>query len=244
MKKYIKLLSFAMLTVIICVCFCSCKELDEKRDGRAFWGENNTVVYKNTEYKLLPPCKELELVHGGSGIIADEETPILLTSYFGNYMSYDKNADFIVSGHWDYPYDCSKVWCKADIYDDICRRMESITMDGVCMHKYVYDANGCLEATHTKLSDEAYSIVTQVMEAEGESVKNPWEYGEGYHILYFCDETMLFVDSEPMYVFTDGANSKLFVPDDENGWTRYDMTEDGAELIKKEIEKIYNGDID
>ena len=130
MKKYIKLLCVLLLTVMICLCFCSCMELDQMRDKQAFWGSTEeTLYFRNAEYKLLPACNDLSLTPGGHGYITENDVPVLLSTSLGQHMSYDRDAIFIVSGHWQNKPECNKVWCRADKYDEICKAIDSYTPD-------------------------------------------------------------------------------------------------------------------
>lgn len=242
MKKYLKLLSVGLLAVLMCMCFCSCKELDQMRDEQAFWGKTEeTVYFRKAEYRLLPPCSELNLVPGGHGYITDDEVPVLLQT-FGRYMSYSKDAEFIVAGHWDYPSDCNKVWCIADLYDEVCRQIENMTLDNICIYSPKY-TDGICDLTHCLLPKSVYNVINEaISDGEGVECESPWKHDAEFEVLYFCDSTLRFVDSETyIYVIFDGENSSIAVEGDGDSWLEYPISAENAEMIDSAIYDVYDG---
>ncbi len=232
MKKYLKLLSVGLLAVLMCMCFCSCKELDQMRDEQAFWGKTEeTVYFRKAEYRLLPPCRELSLVPGAHGYITDKDVPVLLQS-LGQYMSYSKDAEFIVAGHWDYQLGCNKVWCIADLYDEVCRQIENMTLDNVCIYSPKYTDGKC-DFSYVLLPKNAYDVINEAIGTnEGIESEAPWKHGTEFENLYFCDSTLRFVDTETLiYVIFDGSDSRVSVETDGGVWLEYPISAENAEMI-------------
>ena len=98
MKKYIKLISAVLLTVVICGGLCSCKQLDEMRDNRAIYGKTEeTLYFRKAEYKLLPQCDDLYIEDENLGYVTEKDVPILLSDMIGKTVWFDDEALFITA---------------------------------------------------------------------------------------------------------------------------------------------------
>ena len=242
MKKYIKLLCVLLLTVMICLCFCSCMELDQMRDKQAFWGSTEeTLYFRIAEYKLLPACNDLSLTPGGHGYITENDVPVLLSTSLGQHMSYDRDAIFIVSGHWQNKPECNKVWCRADKYDEICKAIDSYTPDRYCVYNPKYaDGDNYEEyiSLYTLLSEEASEIIDTALSTEG-ILANEWNQYNYIAEIYACDEKLLFVSELPISVVELGNGEVFILKRVDDDWYKYSVSQENGESLVRMIYDYY-----
>lgn len=244
MKKYIKLLAVAMLTVLMCMSFCSCKELDEMRESQAFWGKTEeTVYFRGSEYKLLPACEYLYVNCSNYGHITEKDVPVLL-SESGDSMFYNDEVTLLVSSYWGSTdkRGLHKVWCRADMYDEVCRRIETVVLDRVCTWGRIDENSYGYILLPTEASD---IIIDAVSNFDGTEGKEPWSHddvNEEYN-LSLCDETLLFVQEEKsVYILDKGESCIILISNngDGNKWTEYDITKAEFDIIKQGIKAAGN----
>ena len=244
MKKYIKLLCVLLLTVIMCLSFCSCKELDEMRDSQAVWGQTeDTLYFRNAEYKLLPACDDLSLVPGGHGYITESDVPVLLSSNLGTHMSYDRDAIFIVSGHWQNKPECNKVWCRADKYDEICKAIDSYTLNRYCIYNPKFEEGYYYEkytSVYTLLPEEVSDIINTAFAAEG-VIFNEWnQYNYLTESLYSCDETLLFVSEQPLQIVENNNGEMFILKQTGVDWYKYSISNENVKGLVDIIYSLYS----
>lgn len=242
MKKYIKLLCVLLLTVIMCLSFCSCMELDQMRDNQAFWGSTEeTLYFRNAEYKLLPACDDLSLVPGGHGYITESDVPVLLSTNHGNRMSYDRDAIFVVSGIWENKPECNKVWCRTDKYDEICKAIDLYTLDRYCIYNPKY-ANGDnyeeYTSLYTLLSKEASEIINTALSKEA-VLSNEWNQYNYIAEIYACDEKLLFVSELPISVVELGDGEVFILKRVDDDWYKYSVSQENGESLVRMIYDYY-----
>lgn len=249
MKKYIKLLSVCLLTVIMCLSFCSCKELDEMRDDQAIWGKTEqTLYFRDAEYKLLPACNDLSLVPGGHGYVTDSDVPVLLSSSHGDRMSYDRDAIFVVYGYWANKSECNKVWCRTDKYEEVCAAIESYEMNRYCVWNPKFeDGYYCERYTslYTILPAEVSDIIDFALATEGEKCNDDYGYSEwngyGNYIedIYACDETLQFVNEQSMHLACNNDGEYVILKLIGDDWYRYSISAENAKTLAEIIENTY-----
>ena len=254
MKKYIKLLCVCLLTVFMCLSFCSCKELDEMRDDRAVWGKTEqTVYFRKAEYKLLPACEDLNLVPGGHGYITESDVPVQLSSNFGTDMSYDRDAVFIVSGWWQNKPECNKVWCRADKYDEMCAAIDSYVMNRYCIYDPQFEDGYHYEkftSVYTLLPEEVSDIVNAALATEGIKYNeygkwveydkwNEYDYYTEYNI-YVCDESLRFVGEQSVRLVRDSDGEIVLLKSIGEEWYKYSISTESAERLVDIISDAYS----
>ena len=231
LKRFAKLLVSVLFIFSLVLSLCSCKELDEWRDSRAVYNETDGVlIFRGNEYKLLPACEYLHIEPYNDGIITEEDVPILLSDLFGRYMSFDNNAEYI----YYISNDKTMIYCRADRYDEICEKIETLEMNNYCYYNsdYYGDADSG-NSRYSLLSENATEIMHNTLVGEGVMCDLKYEDVNILNWFMCCDETVTFVDSQNNIAFAeqDGEYS-LMVPQLNGKYFKYVMSsEDALNLI-------------
>ncbi|MBO5019994.1 MAG: hypothetical protein J6D52_04945 [Clostridia bacterium] len=135
MKKTIRFLCILLTLVVFCLSFSGCATIDKMRKEQAFWGKNNTVIYMDKEYKLLPSSEYLYPQYNEYKIVSvtDSDVPVLLCFIFGEQFDLSDDEKFIYRGvSSSGPDSC---YCRTDIYDEVLKKIE----DGFATEIYCYE---------------------------------------------------------------------------------------------------------
>ena len=243
MKKYLKLISVLLVALTLCFSLCSCKELDEMREKRAEWGNEQMTVIKfdGKEYKLLSPCEDLVVdpeKGDNSGYVALEEVPLLLTDQFGRRMKISRDREMIVCGNWENNYECNKVYARSDLYDELEEAIGSYELGWLCYQNNRYDYEKQEYITERILMPEALNeIVNKASELEGVLLdENRLPYGSNDITLCFCDKSMRFVRENKYIRFTNDNYGKWHMV-----YRRAsDMEWVGVEISEEDINVLLN----
>ncbi|MBR5525144.1 MAG: hypothetical protein IKU51_07750 [Clostridia bacterium] len=126
MKKMKRIVAL-VLTLLICLILCSCKELDEKRQRHALRQADGTVCWNGAVYKPLSEygyevIQELNIFEsaGGYVYVTDADVPVLLSNYFGVGMSLYKNDSFMMSWRNE------RFYCRTDAYEQVVADLDAI----------------------------------------------------------------------------------------------------------------------
>ena len=248
MKKYIKLISVMLLATLMCLMFCSCKELDKMREDHAVWGNDarTVIVFQNAEYKLLPACNDLSLmpdVKNSRGVVTEPDVPVLLSSTYGQSMSISKNKEMLVSGHWENDYKCNKVYCRTDLYDKMVSAIESYEMNRYCVSESIYwydevSGIGRGMSVYRLLSEESIQIIKDALASDGRAMNN---YAYNGYELYFCDETLQFVaEDDGFWIVSEPDGCSLVTHKTSDGilyeeYMYYDIPQESAQKLMNDI---------
>ncbi len=243
MKKYIKLISVLVLTVLICMSFCSCKQLDELRLSRAVYGNTEeTLYFRGSEYKLLPECEYLNVGNNNYGNITDRDVPVLLSDVVGTNMYFDDNELFITSHRvWATSSNNEAVWCRADIYDSTVEKIESFELDSYCYWDHYYNESKDEYVFEYKLlSRAAVEVIQNTLVGEGIELDS-WDRNDiSMENIYFCDESLLLVDQTESIVLVENNGEYSFITEpmaEKQGLKliKYPLTPENADIIRAEL---------
>lgn len=231
MKKYVKLISAVLLTVVICGGLCSCKQLDEMRDNRAIYGKTEeTLYFRKAEYKLLPQCDDLYIEDENPGYVTDKDVPILLSDIVGTQVWFDDEALYITKD--SYPYG-QKVWCRADKYNEMVEKIENYELDSFCYWNPKY--NYYSEADQPKYIVATYpvdEIIRSAFAGEGIKVESEGKHEITYVTFQNCDKTTTFIDTDIMITLnSNGSEYYLLVYQTNKDYVRYNLNKEDAQMI-------------
>lgn len=248
MKKYVKLFSVALLTLLLCMSFCSCKELDELRDSHGVWTNEGrtTISFQGKEYKLLPACKDLSLIPATDnyGVVSKPDVPVLLGRRYGEHMRISQNQEMLVSGHWDDNSGCNKVYCRTDMYDAMVSAISSYELNRFCVYDPVYkpDTDGesydDVVSLYRVLSEKSCNTIKTALAGEGKQDKDFEYYGTE---IYFCDETLRFIAEERDIRIVEEDDGCSIVVQSFNGdvradkYVRYEVPTEEAKALMTEL---------
>lgn len=237
MKKYIKLISAVLLTAFICVGLCSCKQLDELRDNRAIYGKTeDTLYFRKAEYKLLPQCDDLYIEDENIGYVTEKDVPVLLCDIVGKSVWFDDEALFITAER--YPYG-PKVWCRADIYDEMVQKIENYELDSLCCwnpdFSYHYDES-LMEKKYVVVPSAVAEIIRSAFASGGTKVESLGKYEFTYETFHNCDKTTTFIDTDTMIMLnSNGSEYYLLVYQSNEDYVRYNLTPENAQIIIQQL---------
>ncbi len=236
MKKYVKLISAVLLTVVICGGLCSCKQLDEMRDNRAIYGKTEeTLYFRKAEYKLLPQCDDLYIEDENLGYVTEKDVPILLSDMIGNPVFFDDKALYITKDN--YPY-AQKVWCRADIYDEMVQKIENYELDSLCYWNpdYDYYNEGLVQRKYIVVTSPVAEIIRSAFAGEGIKVESMGKYEFTYVTFQNCDKTTTFIDTDTMIMLnSNGSEYYLLVYQRNQDYVRYNLSEEDAQTIIQQL---------
>ena len=238
MKKYIKLISVLSLTVLMCMSFCSCKQLDEMRNARAVYGDTEEIlIFRGKEYKLLPECKDLNNYCANYGLITKSDVPLLLSDLIGASMYFDDEIRCITAhrvwSDW-------AVWCRTDIYDSVVEKINNYELNRYCYSYNYYDGdNEEFRYRYVLLSEAASKVLQNTLAGEGIELDG-WDKNDiSLEEIYLCDESLMFLKSTDSIALAadNGRYSFIIEMLDEQGQKlkKYPLTSENAEIIKAEL---------
>ena len=232
MKKRIRLIS-AVAVIGMCLSLCGCKILDELQASRASITANGVIqLYDGTEYMLLPECRELspDFSEYESIYIAEEELPLLLTSFSENYAEKSNDGRFLQV----FTEETVVYYCRSDIYDSMLERINNGFVPEVyCYSYYDYESGNYILYSLTPAQANAVEQVytTQKPEKLPAAATLDYEYMVDLYLYtndhLFMQDTVDICLAEGKYYVVAYGNTIYSVPDEQSPVF--------AEIMEKEI---------
>ncbi len=231
MKRMFRLLCILLTLVFLCASFSGCMAIDDIRKEQAFWGKDNTVIYMDKEYKLLPSseylkpqCNEYKIVS-----VTDSDVPLLLCFIFGEQFDLSDDEKFIYkevtsSGPDSY-------YCRTDIYDEVLKKIENgFVAESYCYEYYDFENE---DEKFRILSAEEISAIKSIKETVTPTAM-PDVAGLDYEYMVSveeCTSDLLFRN----YVYDlCVANGKYYLAEYKDGETLlYTVPEELSQTIAK-----------
>lgn len=187
MKKIVKIISL-FLIFVLCIACSSCVNLDELRSMRASVTETGTILLADgTEYKLLPVCEEFSPNFENDDLIyvVEDDVPLLLMDAFGDWVWKSEDGKFLKGSIYEY-------YCRADLYDELCQRMEAGFVPDTYGYWYYDDEEG-QRVFYTLTQEQADAVAwvygMQTPEILPEAVSLRYTHKVD---LYLCTQDALF----------------------------------------------------
>ena len=250
MKKYVKLVSVLLLSVLMCLTFCSCIDVEELESKRAFWGnsEHTVILFDGAKYKRLPSCNELYVVAVDDFYsVTESDVPILLAGNYGDDMSIGKNSELLTVGTYEDKVFYSYVYCRSDLYEKMVKAIENFELDRYCVFDPSYDKTGNIVHDYRLLKDETIAAIKAAMDGEGQLLE---QFNRSGECLYMCDSTLQFITGTEslgtMYV-TRIENKACVVVANFNTetkayeFTSYEIPEESAAAVMTDVTPNYYG---
>ena len=192
MKKYLRLVSVLLLSLLICLSFCSCFDVEGMREAHAKWGnaEKTIIKFQGEEYKLLPKCDALYVAPSedlNNGYVTDSDVPVLLSESYGRSIVIGRDAEMLVAGIWEDDYNCNRVFCRSDLYEAKVNAIENFELNAYCIYDSVV---GGSVSQYRLLTGDSISAIKTALSGEGVVMDSFNRSGEG---IYMCDKTMQFI---------------------------------------------------
>lgn len=223
MKKNLKRGLVLALILLQLLTLCGCNQLDQMRQQQVFCDENGDIGWKGSSYRKLPDCDyfQPELDYDTMLWVTDPDVPVLLSPFMAQYWIYPSSDGSVLYDTYESAY-----FCREEMYEDICSRMQSFEPELVCYCYDVYDeqTNEYKTEYYTLTQDQlaAIELVTQTVE--------PMVMGDGWYLDYEwciwleeCSQDMLFrrnnldiavsANSYYLLLYTDTQTLAFAVPE-------------------------------
>lgn len=246
MKKYLKLVSVLLLSLLICLSFCSCFDVEGMREAHAKWGnaEKTIIKFQGEEYKLLPKCDALYVApseDSNNGYVTDSDVPVLLSESYGWSIVIGRDAEMLVAGIWEDDYNCNRVFCRSDLYEAKVNAIENFELNAYCIYDPIV---GRSVSQYRLLKDKTIAAINLALSGEGVEMDSFNRSGEG---IYTCDKTMQFIGNADkgasMWVTYIGGKACVVVENFNTStkvykFIRYDISEENVEQVMTDIKPL------
>lgn len=218
MRRWRKI-ALLMMALVLCASLCGCVDLDAIRASRATFvkggAEGIVRLADGTEYKLLPLCEELypDFDNEEYVYIADEELPLLLTSFSQSAFLKSDDGMFLqlINDEIENFY-----YCRMDAYDGIADRINNGYTLELCGYWYYDYDTGSSE--FCELNEEQNSAIFEVFgTAKPESLPGGMEpeYDDMLDLVTGSKDKLFMRDTIDVCVF----NGKYYVVGYDNDTT-------------------------
>ncbi len=254
MKRYIRLIAGVLLTVMLCLSFCSCAYIDEERLYHAKWTDDakNVISFRGNDYIKLPYCEDLNFIDSGEeemSFVTENDVPLLLSSLYGDCVTVSKDGEFLSVETWSFLADeyTFGIYCRADLYNELLTAIETYKLDRYCVHepKEYYDEDGYYhyESSYRLLSEKTTECIKTAISNGGvvtDSIR--WDYGAD---IFLCDQSLRFISSDEldwMYLSVENDGSVSVATYDKDSYFSddikykvYNIVGEEAEMIRQEL---------
>ena len=155
MKRTLKISALALVIAMLCLSFCGCAALDDRKDTHAVWtqkGSKDSITYNGEVYKLLENEDEHNPAYNEENLltlyVTEPDVPAILSKRFGIDLQLSSDENFItgvlydeynIGYHNDSPIPLTGeyglyaetgfftlvFYCKEDMYDEITEKLEA-----------------------------------------------------------------------------------------------------------------------
>ena len=223
MKKNWKqgmVLGLILLQMLI---LCGCNQLDQMRQQQVLCDENGDIGWRGSTYKALPACDffDPEMDYETMLWATSPDVPVLLSPFMAKYWMHANSDGSVLYDTYGGAY-----FCREDLYDGICARMESFEPDLVCYSYDVYDEQiNEFKTEYYTLTQEQLAVIQLVTQTvEPTAMGNGWYLDYDWSVyLQECSEDMLFRrntldiavsgDSYYLLLYTDAETMSFTVPE-------------------------------
>lgn len=232
MRKRIRLVSvFAVLG--ICLSLCGCEILDELRASRASITADGVIqLYDGTAYMRLPECRELspDFSEYEEIYIAEEELPLLLTSFSETYAEKSNDGRFLQI----FTQEAVVYYCRTDIYDSILERINNgFVPEEYCYSYYDYENGKYILYSLTPAQANAVEQVYTTQKPEKLPVAATLDYAYMVDLYLYTNDHLFMQDTvdiclvEGKYYVVAYGNTLYSVPEEQSPVF--------AEIMEKEV---------
>ncbi len=126
MKKTIKYFTAITLMLILLNALTGCRYIEKMRQAQARFTKEDHVEWNGEIYRKLPICEFLSPKFGANPkmiYVAPEDTPVLLTRFFGVEMEMSVDRMFLISSAFS-ELEATAYYCHEDVYDSVMATIE------------------------------------------------------------------------------------------------------------------------
>ncbi len=226
MKRRMRILALVLAVFCLCATLSGCKYLDNMRANHAKWIDVQTILWNDTEYKLLPKSDELRPIYDNYDNIYVTETdvPVLLSRLMGEWME-PCNEGLLLKG--------DNIYCRADKYDEIVKRIQEGFVPDGCYYPYVDYESEYWDTLYYELkTDELEAVENVLATVQGEVLPEIAYPTYDYLIeLELCTKDLLFSQHYvDIFVINDSYYLVDYVEDD---MVMYEVPDDMNDIFGK-----------
>ena len=171
--KLFRRLFLVLLSLLVCLSLCGCRQLDEMKAKHAVWRKDGTILWNGTVYRPLPR-RNFDL-NGNrfteSINVTESDVPVLLSEDYGERFYGTEDGVFLYGYKSDEEYtNHTREYCRADKYKEVRAEFDQMErLEGLCYDYYD-------QADHTH---KTYYLTVE----QQQSLYNIMEYGYSSQIL-------------------------------------------------------------
>lgn len=174
MKIY-KRLFLVLLSLLVCLSLCGCRQLDEMKAKHAVWRKDGTILWNGTVYRPLPR-RNFDL--NGNRFterinVTEADVPVLLSADYGERFHGSSDGVFLYGYKRAEEYtNHTREYCRADRYKEVRATLDQMEwLEGLC-YDY-YDQTDHSHKTYY-LTVEEQQALNSIMEY-GVNVQFSWD---------------------------------------------------------------------
>lgn len=178
MKRFLKGVLLTVLAAVMCLSLCSCDMIEEMRESRAYYTDESreAIVCGEYTYKKLTAPAGASFWGVETVVIADEEIPLLLSSFVGEHLFMTAQKTVITDEYANH-------YCREDVYDAYVTRLALSELSDYCIIAYDEALEGQVPR---KLNDKTRALIEAVLAGTPRAYDE--EEMDSYATLYRCDE--------------------------------------------------------
>jgi len=180
MKKFCKSMAVALLMLTLLLSFSGCSGLEDMRQAQAFYQEDGDIIYKGSQYRLLPDSAYLSPPMSydmeNYVYVTEQDVPVLLSETLAlETLVMSSDGNFLVS---ESGYSC---YCWVGMYDSMCQRIQQgFDIEVICYSYGGYNGQtGEYTNEYYVLTEEQMATVEQVL-----STVEPTIMASGWYLDY------------------------------------------------------------
>lgn len=223
MKKILKTVAVIFLVCAMLFAVTGCNYIDEMRANQGFWQKDGSILFRGSEYILLPVSEQLDPEWDDTYVyITEPNVPVLLSDKFGDWVDVSENGYFIstlITPDATLP----TIYCRKDKYDEIKGYIENGIATNVYCYSYSIWNEDDWEYEYKKytLTDAEKAAINKVIKEvkpEANSGSVYWDADYSVTIearsadMNFCSETYdIAVYDDKFFLVTDNDKEDLNV---------------------------------
>lgn len=243
MKNAIRIISILLMAVMVSVVLCSCIQLDEAKNNRAIWldDEKTEVQFRDHLYKIIMLKGDVIIKNiRYNGHLTEADVPILLADSVGNSMYFDAMQDIpiIIKDAPSYNTNGVRFYCLESEYDRIFEINANQQYDSMYIEYDKPFVNGDMVGynydyltEYEIVSEEYQDAIDRTLNSNDETILDEIDYDEVYNLdVVRCDSEMILTNHDTIHI--EYIDNEYYVQERTKGLCKK-ASETDKEIFKK-----------
>lgn len=249
MKKNFKKVIAAILCVVMAMGLGGCVTMGELKASHAYFKADTTgvIIYDDVEYLVLPKYENFSpnLDNNMNIYITQEDEPMLLREYLGNYIDISQDRNFLICS-----YECTSTpnaYCRADVYGEMVKQLsQDHPLNRYCYSYNEWDDTFTTLSTHYyNFSDAEIEFMTTLMSEANTLVIMREDFDitsyDALALVYSCSEDMMF--KKEAYSVYKSYDGNYFLRGTSSSSPVYPVPAQSVAEFKKVFDPIINANL-